>query len=142
MTILIAYNFTSIISIYYIDVRSCTIFYPLKPSIGGTTMVENTMRAITRRFPNLNGFQIYLIGLFLFVIPALMVGLAISSFIIMFVWSWVVPDLFSGLVQHGLLSAQITFWQSFKFLFLLMSVSVIQLPAALMKQITEAKETL
>ncbi len=37
-----------------------------------------------------------------------------GGFLIMLAWAWVVPDVFAGLVDEGLLFARLTFWQAVK----------------------------
>jgi len=38
----------------------------------------------------------------------------VGLFITQFVWLWVIPDIFVGMVKEGLLPASITLWQAFK----------------------------
>jgi len=48
------------------------------------------------------------------VIALIVVLVAIGTLIGQFVWGWVVPDVFSGAVEKGILPASITFFQAFK----------------------------
>lgn len=43
----------------------------------------------------------------------------LAPFVIMAVWYWVIPDVFSGAVEHGLLPAALTYWQAWKMVILL-----------------------
>ncbi len=45
--------------------------------------------------------------------------LASGAVVITLVWGWVVPDVFEGAVEQGVLPASITFWQALKFSILL-----------------------
>ncbi len=38
----------------------------------------------------------------------------IGPWITQLLWGWVVPDVFGGAVEHGILFAKITWWQAFK----------------------------
>ena len=38
----------------------------------------------------------------------------ISMFVMAVLWSWVIPDIFSGMVEAELLPASLTLWQAFK----------------------------
>jgi hypothetical protein len=38
----------------------------------------------------------------------------IVTFLMTIIWSWVVPDIFAGMVAKGLLPSSITVWQAFK----------------------------
>jgi len=58
-------------------------------------------------------------------ISALVVVLFIvATVVIMLVWAWVMPDIFSGAVEHGLLPASITFVQALKLSVLLAVLGV------------------
>ncbi len=39
---------------------------------------------------------------------------AIGAFLIMIIWSWVVPDVFAGAVEQNVLPASISLWQALK----------------------------
>lgn len=39
----------------------------------------------------------------------------VGLFVTKLMWGWVVPDLFPGAVQQGLVVASLTWWQAFKF---------------------------
>ena len=48
------------------------------------------------------------------IIVAFIALVVIGVFIMTLVWSWVVPDVFSGMVTAELLPAKLTLWQGFK----------------------------
>jgi hypothetical protein len=43
---------------------------------------------------------------------------AVGAFFITLVWPWVVPDVFAGAVQQGILPGSLTFWQAVKLMIL------------------------
>jgi hypothetical protein len=53
---------------------------------------------------------VYVVALLIFFVIAVILGTWISQI----VWAWVVPDVFSGAVQHEFLPASLKFWQAFK----------------------------
>lgn len=52
-------------------------------------------------------------------ILAIVVCVAIGTVILQWAWAWVIPDVFSGAVKHGILPSTLTFWQAFKLSFLM-----------------------
>jgi hypothetical protein len=44
----------------------------------------------------------------------LIVGIALSLWILTLLWAWIVPDVFAGMVKLTMLPARITLWQAFK----------------------------
>ena len=50
----------------------------------------------------------------------------ISAFIITLVWGWVVPDVFSGMVEAKLLPATLTIWQAIKLAVLFWALGLTQ----------------
>jgi len=48
------------------------------------------------------------------IVVGLVVCLAILLVVIKAVWGWVVPDIFAGAVQQGLIVGTLTYWQAFK----------------------------
>ena len=57
------------------------------------------------------------------IIPAGIVGmtllLLLGPFVIGWLWTWLVPDLFPGAVEEGLIAAEITWWTGFKLIIVL-----------------------
>lgn len=46
--------------------------------------------------------------------------LPLATFLMAAVWGWVIPDIFKGLVEVGLLPTTITWWQAIKIYILLL----------------------
>mgnify|MGYP001564129694 CR=1 FL=1 len=42
------------------------------------------------------------------------VAVFVGTWLIQFLWAWVVPDVFAGAVKNGNLPASLEFWQAFK----------------------------
>ena len=58
-------------------------------------------------------------GIILFTLAVVMIFL-ITVFAIGMIWAWIVPDLFPGAVEDGLVAGSLTMWESFKILFVLL----------------------
>lgn len=54
------------------------------------------------------------VGLIAFVImlPFLAILAVISGFLVSIIWGWVIPDVFSGAVEQGLLPAHLSLWHA------------------------------
>lgn len=48
------------------------------------------------------------------IIALVVIVIAVSTVILMLAWGWVVPDVFAGAVEKGIIPASITFWQALK----------------------------
>lgn len=60
------------------------------------------------------------------IIAALLVAIGAGPFLIKVVWGWVVPDLFPGAVQQGLIKGSISWFVAFKLTILIIIFGLIQ----------------
>ena len=44
----------------------------------------------------------------------LVAAILVGPWIVQLLWGWVVPDIFAGMVEEGLLLSKLTWWQAFK----------------------------
>lgn len=49
----------------------------------------------------------------------IIVIIALAPVLVMWAWGWIVPDVFSGAVEHGVLPASISYIQAWKLVILL-----------------------
>lgn len=104
--------FTGAVSGGYLP-ASLTIVQAIKLSIlfwglGLTGATSSSAKASGHYDSCLEKIAIWFIAM---LIVALIV-LPIAGLIIMLVWNWVVPDVFAGMVAHGVLPAVIGFWHA------------------------------
>jgi hypothetical protein len=59
-------------------------------------------------------------GAILLVFAVLLVGLLVLKLL----WAWIVPDLFPGAVEQGLIAGEISWWMSFKMAIVLAVLSI------------------
>ncbi|MCE5314256.1 MAG: hypothetical protein ABFD49_11340 [Armatimonadota bacterium] len=54
------------------------------------------------------------VGMAAAILSAAVVGLIFGLLVIKFMWSWVIPDIFPGAVEQGLIAKSISWYTAFK----------------------------
>lgn len=59
------------------------------------------------------------------IVGLLIAAFVIGTFVMVWVWGWVVPDVFAGAVEYGILPASLTFVQALKLWLLLLILGLL-----------------